>query len=143
MRTHRLAAFVFMLLAALVAPAFADGSFVKVGNIQGTAAEPQHQGWIQVGLWGTETRSGKWFWSKTTNTFWFETTDSTNALEKALAEKTFFDQVLFDVSIKGEILRTTYTAVRVIAVDHQGKVHKITLKFKKQADQRVTITAAK
>jgi hypothetical protein len=143
MRTHRFAAFAFVILACLIAPAFADGSFVKIGDIKGTATETQHQGWIQVNLWGTETRSGRWFWSSPTNAFWFETTGSTAALEKALAEKTFYDRVVFDVSIKSQILRTTFTAVRVIAVDRHGKVQKITLQFKKQTDQQVTLTAAK
>lgn len=143
MRAHRLAAFALVAAAFLVAPAFADGSFVKIGAIKGTATEAQHQGWTQIGTWGTETRSGKWFWSSPRQVFWFEMAGDHAALEKALTEKTFYDRVLFDVSIKGEILRTTFTAVRVEGVEHQGKVAKVTLQFKKQSDQRVTFTAAR
>ena len=143
MRAHRLAAFAFIVLSCLIAPAFADGSFVKIGDIKGVATESQHQGWIPVGLWGTDTRSGRWFWSSPKSMFWFETTGARTALEKALQNKTFYDKVLFDVSIRGNVLRTTFTAVRVIAVEQQGKVEKITLQFKKQTDQSVTFTAAK
>ncbi len=143
MRTHRFAAFAFIVLSCLIAPAFADGSFVRIGDIKGAAAESQHQGWIPVGVWGIETRSGRWFWSSPTSVFWFETTADRTALETALQNKTFYDHVLFDVSIKGNVLRTTFTAVRVIAVDQQGKAEKITLQFKKQTDQSITFTAAK
>jgi hypothetical protein len=143
MRAHRFAAFAFIVLSCLIAPAFADGSFVRIGEINGTAAESQHQGWIPVGLWGTETRSGRWFWSSPKSVFWFETGGDHAALEKALQNKTFYDKVLFDVSIRGNVLRTTFTAVRVIAVEQQGKVEKITLQFKKQTDQSITFTAAK
>jgi hypothetical protein len=143
MRTHRLAAFAFIVLGYLIAPAFADGSFVKIADINGAATESQHQGWMPVGLWGTDTRSGRWFWSSPKSVFWFETTGDRAALEKALQNKTFYDRVLFDVSIKGNILRTTFTAVRVIAVEQQGKAEKITLQFKKQTDQSITFTAAK
>lgn len=143
MRAHRLAAFAFIVMSSLFAPAFADGSFVKIGDIRGAASESQHQGWIPVGLWGTETRSGRWFWSGSTSIFWFEMTGDHAALEKALQNKTFYDRVLFDVSIKGDVLRTTFTAVRVVAVEQQGKVEKITLQFKKESDQRVTFTAAR
>jgi hypothetical protein len=142
MRAHRFAAFAF-ILSMLVAPAFADGSFVKIGDIKGAATEAQHYGWIQTGLWGTETRSGRWFWSKPTNVFWFEMTGDRVALEKALQNKTFYDRVLFDVSIHSNTLRTTFSAVRVIAVEQTGKVGKVTLQFKKQTDQRVTFTAAR
>jgi hypothetical protein len=142
MRAHRLAAFAF-ILSFLAAPAFADGSFVKVGDIKGNAIESQHNGWIQVGLWGTETRSGRWFWSKPTNVFWFEMTGEHAALEKAQLAKTFYDRVLFDVSIRGETLRTTFSNVRVVGVEQKGKVEKVTLQFKKQSDQRVTFTAAR
>lgn len=143
MRAHRLAAFAFLVLGLFAVPAFADGSFVKIGDIKGAAAEPQHPGWIQVGLWGTETRSGRWFWSSPKNVFWFEMTGDRAPLEKAVANKTLFDRVVFDVSIKGEILRTTFTAVRVVGVEQAGKVGKISLQYKKQTDQRVTFTAAR
>jgi hypothetical protein len=136
------AAFAF-ITACLAAPAFADGSFVRIGTINGGAVEAQHQGWIQVGTWGIDTRSGKWFWSSPKQVFWFETTGDRRALDKAQAEKTFYDRVLFDVSIKGQILRTTFTAVRVESVEQQGKVAKVTLQFKKQTDQQVTLTAAR
>ena len=143
MRTRLFAAFAFLATAFLVAPAFADGSFVKIGAIKGTATEAQHQGWTQIGTWGTETRSVKWFWSSPRQVFWFEMAGDHTALEKALADKTFYDRVLFDVSIKGEILRTTFTAVRVESVDHQNKIVKVTLQFKKQTDQQITLTAAR
>lgn len=143
MRTHRLTAFAFIVLALLIAPAFADGSFVKIGNIKGAATESQHQGWIQVGLWGTETRSGKWFWSSPKSVFWFEMNGNHAALEKALAEKTFYDRVMLDVSVRGEVLRTTFSAVRVIAVEQNAKAGKITLEYKKESDQRMTFTAAR
>jgi hypothetical protein len=142
MRAHRLAAFAVIAMC-LAAPAFADGSFVKIGAIKGSAAELQHQGWIPVGLWGTETRSGRWFWSSPTNVFWFEMSGDHAAIEKALAEKTFYDRIVFDVSIKGEVLRTTFTAVRIVAVEQRGRTEKITLSFKKQTDQRVTFTASR
>jgi hypothetical protein len=142
MRAHRLTAFAF-ILSILAAPAFADGSFVKIGNVNGGATETQHNGWIQVGLWGTETRSGRWFWSKPVNVFWFEMAGNHAALEKAALNKTFYDRVLFDVSIRGNTLRTTFSNVRVIAVEPMGKTGKITLQFKKQSDQRVTFTAAR
>jgi hypothetical protein len=142
MRAHRLAAFAF-ILSTLVAPAFADGSFVKIGDIKGAATESQHNGWIQAGLWGTDTRSGRWLWSKPVNVFWFEMAGDHAALDKAVQAKTFYDRVLFDVSIRGDILRTTFSNVRVIAVDQTGKVGKVTLQFKKQSDQRVTFTAAR
>lgn len=142
MRAHRLAAFAFVALC-LAAPAFADGSFVKIGAIKGSATELQHQGWIAIGLWGTDTRSGRWFWSSPTKVFWFEMTGDHAALDKAVADKTFFDRILFDVSIKGEVLRTTFTAVRVIGAEQHGTVEKITLQFKSQTDQRVTFTAAR
>ena len=35
MRAHRLTAFAFIVLGLLIAPAFADGSFVKIGDIKG------------------------------------------------------------------------------------------------------------
>ena len=143
MRTHRLAAFAFILLGLLMAPAFADGSFVKIGDIRGNAAEIQHQGWIQVGLWGTENRAGKWFWSSPTPVVWFEMTDPPAPLERAMAEKILFDRVLLDVSIKGDVLRTTFTSVRVLSVETRGRVQKVTLQFKKESDQRVTFTAAR
>jgi hypothetical protein len=143
MRAYRLAAFAFIILSCLIAPAFADGSFVRIGDIKGAATESQHQGWIPVGLWGTDTRSGRWFWSSPKSVFWFETSGDRAALETALQNKTFYDRVLFDVSIKGNVLRTTFTAVRVIAVEQQGKVEKITLQFKKQTDQTVNLTFAK
>jgi type VI protein secretion system component Hcp len=130
-------------MSILAAPAFADGSFVKIGDINGGATEAQHNGWIQVGLWGTDTRSGRWFWSKPTNVFWFEMAGKQAALEKAVQNKTFYERVLFDVSIRGETLRTTFSNVRVIAVEPKGKVGKITLQYKRQTDQRVTFTAAR
>ncbi len=143
MRAHHLTAFAFIVFGLLIAPALADGSFVKIGDIKGGAAESQHQGWIQVGLWGTETRSGRWFWSSPTSVFWFEMTSDRAALDKALQTKTFYDRVVFDVSIRGDILRTTFSAVRVIAVEQVGKGEKVTLQFKQQTDQRVTFTAAR
>jgi hypothetical protein len=143
MRAHRLAASAFLLFGFLAVPAFADGSFVKIGDIKGAAVEPQHPGWIQIGLWGTETRSGRWFWSSPTNVFWFEMTGEHAAIEKAVANKAFFDRVVFDVSIRGQILRTTFTSVRVISVEQRGKIEKVALQYKQQTDQRVTFTAAR
>lgn len=143
MRAQSIAAFAFLVMSCLAVPASADGSFVKIGNINGSATEVQHPGWIPVGLWGTETRSGKWFWSSPTNVFWFETTGDHAAIEKALTDKTFYDRVLFDVSVRGQILRTTFSAVRVIGDEPSGKIRKITLRYKTQTDQRVTFTAAR
>jgi hypothetical protein len=143
MRAHRIAAFAVFVLSLLAVPAFADGSFVKIGDIKGTATESQHFGWIPAGLWGTEARAGKWFWSKPVNVFWFETGADNVAIQKAVIDKVHFDRVLLDVSIKGDVLRTTFSDVRIIADEPSGKFRKITLQFKKQTDQRVTFTAAR
>lgn len=143
MRAHRFAAFAFLVLGLFAVPAFADGSFVKIGDIKGTATESQHFGWIPAGVWGTEARPGKWFWSKPVNVFWFETGADNVAIQKAITEKAFYDRVLFDVSIKGDVLRTTFSDVRIIADEPSGKIRKITLQFKRQTDQRVTFTAAR
>jgi type VI protein secretion system component Hcp len=142
---HRTFLFLAIVLGLLAAPAMADGSFVKIGDIKGTATEPQHQGWIQIGTWGSGTASGGvWLFGSAKPTFWFEKRNDTAsaALQRALQEKTFYDRVLFDVSIKGDILRTTFFSVRVIAVETHGPVEKITLQFKNQTDQSVNSGAS-
>jgi len=139
----------FFLYAAvaiglLTAPALADGNFVKFGNIRGYATELQHQGWIEAGQWGSETKNGFWIFSTPTSMFWFDkhVDAASGPLQKALQDKTWFDRVVFDVSIRGNILRTTFQGVRVIAVESHGRNEKITLQFKSQSDQQISYTAA-
>lgn len=131
-------------LGLLTAPALADGNFVKFGNIRGTATELQHQGWVEVGQWGCESKGGAWIFSSPTTTFWFEKrVDASSApIQKALQDKAYFDRILFDVSIKGNTLRTTFQGVHVVAVEAHGRTEKITLQFKSQSDQQISFTAA-
>ena len=131
-------------LGLLTAPALADGNFMKFGNIRGSATEIQHQGWVEAGQWGSETKSGFWFFSHPTAMFWFEKrNDAASApIQKAMQDKTYFDRVLFDVSIKGNILRTTFQGVRIVGVETHGRTEKITLQFKSQSDQQISYTAA-
>lgn len=137
MRFHRLAAFAFAVIGFLTTAATAD--FVKIGTIKGSAVEDLHVGWIATGNWGTETKQGFWIFSSPINTFWFEkqTDGASSALIKAMQSKTFYDHVLFDVVIKGTVIRTTFYAVRVVSVERQGGIEKVTLQFKTQRDQRV------
>lgn len=132
-------------LGLLAAPALADGNFVRLGNINGAATEIQHQSWIEAGQWGVESKKGLWFFSAPTSTFWFEkrSDGSSGQLQQALQQKTFFDRALFDVSIRGTILRTTFHGVRVIGVEARGRTEKITLQYKYQTDQQITFTASR
>ena len=140
MRAHRLTAFAFIILACLIVPAFADGNFIKIGDIKGAATDVNHRGWIEIGNWETVIDRGFHILGSTKSQFRFETADpaAAAALQKAAQSKTFYDTVLFDVAIKGIVLRTTLYAVRVTAVDSAGRIQKVTLQFKKQTDRNVT-----
>jgi hypothetical protein len=142
MRAHRLTAFAFIILACLIAPAFADGNFIKIGGIKGAATEYDHRGWIEIGNWETVIDRGFHILGSAKSQFRFETADAASvaALRKAEQSKAFYDTVWFDVSIKGVVLRTTLYAVRVSGVESAGKIQKVTLLFKKQTDQRVTFS---
>jgi type VI protein secretion system component Hcp len=142
MRTHRFAAFAVIVLALFVLPAFADGNFVKIGNIKGTATEAQHQGWIDAGLWGIATQDRSFsIWTfkyePPRKLFWFEkkTDASSPALQKAMADKIFFDQAIFDMALRSQTSRTTFFAVRIHSVETHGGTEKVTLEFKTQKDQ--------
>ncbi len=146
-RTFLFAAYAAMVLALLATPAWADGSFVKIGTIRGTATEAQHQDWIDVGLWGIDRKNaGFWsFWTAPKASFWFEkrSDDTSLALMNAVRNKKGFDHILFDVSIKGEVLRTTFTNAHVVAVEKRGRVDRVTVQFKTQTDQRISFIATR
>lgn len=141
---HRFFLCAAVALGLLTAPALADGNFVRFDNIQGSATEAQHQGWIQTGQWGTDQKKGFWLFSSPKCQFWFEkkADASSSALQRALQNKTFFERVLFDVSIKGTVLRTTFHAVRIVAVETVGGTEKITLQFKSQTDRQITLPSS-
>lgn len=145
MRAIRLPAFALIALALLTFPAFADGNFLKVGGIKGAATESNHYGWVEIGGWQTIIDRGFHILGGAKSQFLFDTNDSVAAmaLAKAAQDKTFFDSVLFDVSIKGSTLRTTLHGVRVISVATAGKTRKVTLQFKSQTDQAVRFAALK
>jgi type VI protein secretion system component Hcp len=133
--------FVAVALGLVAAPALADGSFVKIGNINGYATEAQHQGWIQIGSFGQEERS--WSFSISTfkyepsrKVFWFEKVidASSPALQKALVARTRFPQVMFDVAVRTETFRTTLYEVKILSIETKGNREKITLDFKRQHD---------
>lgn len=142
---HRFFLYAAVALGLVTATAFADGNFVKVGNIPGSANETQHQGWIEAGQWGAENKTGFWFFSEPTHTFWFEKRSdaASGPLQRALQDKTFYEHAYFDVSIKGTVLRTTFHNVRVVGVESHGRSEKVTLQFKYQTDQRITFTASR
>jgi hypothetical protein len=142
MRAHRFTAFAFIILACLITPAFADGNFVKIGDIQGAATEYDHRGWIEIGNWGTVIDRGFHIIHSAKSEFRFETNDGTvtAALKRAEQSKTFYDAIMFDVSIKGTVLRTTLHAVRVTNVEMAGNILKVTLEYKTQTDRQVTFT---
>jgi type VI protein secretion system component Hcp len=141
MRAHRLA-FAFTIIAALAAPAFADGSFVKLGDIKGTATEAQHQGWIQIGSWGCEHRDWnlsitKLKYDPSQELFWFEKKSdaASRGLQKAMADRTLFGTVVFDMTVRTETFRTTFFQTRVIAIEKHGDVEKVTMQYKRREDQ--------
>lgn len=128
-------------LAFLTAPALADGSFVKIGGIIGTATEAQHQGWMQVTRFGQEDRS--WSFSFSTfkyeparKVFWFEkpADASSPALQKALVARTRFTEALFDFSVRRETFRTTLYDAKILSIETKGNQEKVTLDFKRQQD---------
>lgn len=128
-------------LGLLIAPALADGSFVKIGNIQGSATEAHHQGWIQIGGFGQEDRS--WSFSISTfkyepsrKVFWFEKVidASSPALQKAMTARTRFPEAMFDVAVRTETFRTTLFEVKILSIETKGNREKITLDFKSQRD---------
>lgn len=148
MRTRRTVLSLIIAVGLLAVPALADGTFVKIGDIRGTATESQHQGWIAVGTWGVEKRKDTSFWSfmrEPKPVIWFEKRNdaASPALQKALTRQLQFVRVEFDVSIKGDILRTTLYDVRITSIETRDKTERIHLQFKKQTDQRVTFTAAR
>lgn len=148
MRTRRTVLLAAIALSLFAAPALADGTFVKIGDIRGTATEAQHQGWIAVGTWGVEKKNATGFWSFMSEpkpVFWFEKRNdlSSSALQKAMSGQVRFARIEFDVSIRGDILRTTLYDARITAIETRDKVERIQIQFKKQTDQRVTFTASR
>lgn len=145
---YRFFLYAAVALGVLAAPALADGTFVKIGDIRGTATEAQHQGWIAVGTWGVEKRKGTGFWSFMSEpkpVLWFEKRNdlSSPALQRALSGQVRFARIELDVSIRGDILRTTLYDARITSIETRDKVERIQLQFKKQTDQRVTFTASR
>jgi type VI protein secretion system component Hcp len=135
-------------IGLLAVPALADGTFVKIGDIRGTATEAQHQGWIAVGTWGVEKKQSTGFWSfmsEPKSVFWFEKRNdgSSPALQRALTGQVRFARVEFDVSIRGDVLRTTLYDARIISIETRDKAERIQLQFKKQTDQQMTLTASR
>ncbi len=137
-----------VILGLLAAPALADGSFVKIGDIRGTATELQHQGWIVIGTWGMDKKEGgAWYWpfgtSKTN--FWFEKRPdiSSPALQKAMASRTLYPRVIFDFEVKGTIYRTTLYDARIVAIETQSRGEKVTVQFKKQTEQQLLLVSQK
>jgi type VI protein secretion system component Hcp len=148
MRTRRTVLLAAIALSLFAAPALADGTFVKIGDIRGTATEAQHQGWIAVGTWGVEKRKATGFWSFMSEpkpVFWFEKRNdvSSAALQRALSSQSRFARIEFDVSIRGDILRTTLYDARITSIETRDKVERIQLQFTRQTDQRVTFTASR
>jgi type VI protein secretion system component Hcp len=146
MRAHRLA-FAFTLIAALAAPALAD-SFVKIGNIKGSAVEAQHQGWMQIGAWGCEHHDWnisitKFRYDPSQEIFWFEkkVDMASPGLAKAMADRTLFPQAVFDMTVRTETFRSTFVNARVVGLEKHGDIEKVTLQFKTRQDQ--TLLAAK
>lgn len=135
-------------IALLAAPALADGSFVKIGDIKGNATELRHQGWIVIGTWGMDKKAGgTWYWpfgAPTTN-FWFEKRPdaSSSALQKAMASRTLYPRVVFDFEVKGTIYRTTLYNARIVAVETQNRGEKVTVQFKKQEEQQLLVVSQK
>ncbi len=133
-------------LCLLTAPSLADGSFVKIGDINGAATELQHQGWIEIGTWGMEKEhSTPWYWPFGTRKtdFWFEKRSdvSSPALQKAMASRTLYPRVLFDFSVKGTIYRTTLYNARIVSVATHNRGEKVTIQFKRQTDQQLLLVS--
>lgn len=142
MRARRTVLSATIALGLFAAPALADGTFVKIGNIRGTATEAQHQGWMQIGNWGMDSKSAsfsiwKLKYEGAQKAFWFDRkADATSgALQKALAARTQFSSVTFDVAVRNETFRTTLYSVRIISIETHGNVEKVTLQFDQQRDQ--------
>ncbi len=130
-----------VVLGFLAAPALANGSFVKIGDIRGSATEAQHQGWIQIGGFGQEDRS--WSFSISTfkyepsrKVFWFEKVidGASPALQKAMAARTRFPQVMFDVAVRTETFRTTLYEVKILSIETKGNQERLMLDFRSQRD---------
>ncbi len=148
MRARRTVLSAAILLGIIAAPALADGSFVKIGDIKGTATELQHQGWIEIGTWGMDKKdSGPWYWPFGTpkTNFWFDKRPdvSSPALQKAMAGRTLYPRVVFDFEVKGTIYRTTLYDARIVSVETQNRSEKVTVQFKRQTEQQLLLVSRK
>jgi type VI protein secretion system component Hcp len=139
---RRFLLFAAIVLGFLTAPALADGSFVKIGDIKGTATEAQHQGWIPAANWGSENRSWNFsIWplkyEPARSVFWFEKpTDASSAsLYKAMVDRTWYPVAIFDVAVRAESFRTNYHQVRILSIETKGNREKVTLEYKTQHEQ--------